>query len=296
MQAQRERQALPWLENLGRDLRYAFARLAKHPAVTAVAVLSIATWNRRQCNDLCDGEPVCTATGAGRRSVDAACRFISRERGEPCCNEFPLPVYEDLRDQAKSFSGVAAYYELIPASISGGGEPERVWGQAVTTNFFDVLELPMVLGRGFAERRGSASRGRNEREALAAAVWKRSADCGQEHHALGTVIHGGRRCTGIVPQRRSDSGHAILGSARHRIATCAQPASAGLARVSLARRGGAAAAWRDTHPGSSELDTMAHRFAVAYPKTDKDNSFVFEQAGSLPPRERTAVLTFLAAL
>ena len=38
--------------------------------------------------------------------------------------------------------------ELIPASINGNGEPERVWGQSVTTNFFDVLALPMVLGRG----------------------------------------------------------------------------------------------------------------------------------------------------
>jgi predicted permease len=47
---------------------------------------------------------------------------------------------------------------------------------------------------------------------------------------------------------------------------------------------------------TAELDTLAKRFALAYPKTDIDNSFVFEQAGSLPPRERTAVLTFLTAL
>ena len=31
---------------------------------------------------------------------------------------------------------------------------------------------------------------------------------------------------------------------------------------------------------------MAHRFAADYPKTDKDNAFRFEEAGSLPPRER----------
>ena len=47
---------------------------------------------------------------------------------------------------------------------------------------------------------------------------------------------------------------------------------------------------------AAELDTLAKRFALTYPKTDKDNSFVFEQAGSLPPRDRTAALTFLAAL
>jgi predicted permease len=41
---------------------------------------------------------------------------------------------------------------------------------------------------------------------------------------------------------------------------------------------------------------MAQRFATAYPDTDKGSGFRFEQAGSLPPRDRSAVLLFLAAL
>ena len=41
-QAQRERHGLPGLENVARDLRYALHTLAKHPAVTTIAVLSIA--------------------------------------------------------------------------------------------------------------------------------------------------------------------------------------------------------------------------------------------------------------
>jgi hypothetical protein len=43
-----------------------------------------------------------------------------------CCNNFSWPLYRDLRDQAKSFAGVAAYYDLLPAAIGGSGEPERV--------------------------------------------------------------------------------------------------------------------------------------------------------------------------
>src|ERR1700733_3499491 len=69
--------------------------------------------------------------------------------GDQCCNNFPYPVYTDVRDRAKSFSGVAAYDELVPASVGGAGEPARVWGQAATANFFDVAQLPMALGRGF---------------------------------------------------------------------------------------------------------------------------------------------------
>jgi hypothetical protein len=37
----------------------------------------------------------------------------------------------------------------VRASIGGNGESERVWGQSTTSNFFDVLQLPMTLGRGF---------------------------------------------------------------------------------------------------------------------------------------------------
>ena len=76
--------------------------------------------------------------------------------GDQCCNSFPEPVFQDVRDQAKSFSGVAAYNELVPASIGGKGEPERVWGQAASANFFDVLEIPMALGRGFTKRKNNS--------------------------------------------------------------------------------------------------------------------------------------------
>src|ERR1035438_37467 len=40
-QAYRERRGLPWLETLLRDLRYGIRTLAKHPAVTGIAILSI---------------------------------------------------------------------------------------------------------------------------------------------------------------------------------------------------------------------------------------------------------------
>src|SRR5271165_3558542 len=147
-QAHRERRTLPWLESLLRDLAYAMRTLAKHRGATAIAILSIGL-----------------GIGANATIFSIVNRFVLRPApmGDPttllalhtvhdrdeCCNNFSYPVYTDLRDQAQSFSGVAAYNELIPASISGSGEPERIWGQAVTANFFSVTELPMVLGRGF---------------------------------------------------------------------------------------------------------------------------------------------------
>jgi hypothetical protein len=95
--------------------------------------------------------------------------------GDECCNNFSFPVYSDIRDQAQSFSDVAAYFELIPASIAGSGEPERVYGQAVTSNFFQVTELPMVLGRGFVNGEESAPE-----VVLGAALWQRRFNADKE--------------------------------------------------------------------------------------------------------------------
>jgi hypothetical protein len=56
---------------------------------------------------------------------------------------------QPARRRPRRSPGSRAYYELLPASIGGQGEPERVWGQATTANFFDVAQLGMTLGRGF---------------------------------------------------------------------------------------------------------------------------------------------------
>ncbi len=294
-QARRERRTLPWVESLARDLRYAFRTLAKHPAITAIAVLSIGL-----------------GIGANGTIFAMVSRFVLRpapvgdpstllalhiqQQGEHCCNQFPLPVYDDVRDQSKSFLGVAAYYELIPASLSGGGEPERIWGQGVTANFFDVLELPMVLGRGF-----SRADERVPAVVISERLWHRRF-AGDRQIIGKTITLSSRTFTvvGVAPA----SFHSVdqildaqfwvpLGIAAQLVPNL-PPADSRefhwLAVVARMKPGVSRA------QAAAELETLARRLALTYPKTDKGNAYVFEQAGSLPPREKTAALTFLAAL
>ena len=295
-QARREGRTVPWIENVGRDLRYAVRTLAKHPAITMVAVISIGL-----------------GIGANATIFAMVSRFVLRpapvgnpetllslhvaERGERCCNAFPLPLFEDIRDQAKSFSGVAAWFsEPLPVSISGGSEPERVWGQAVTTNFFDVLELSMVRGRGFAQSENLAPM-----IVMSARLWQ--SRYGSDPEIVGkNITLSGRSYTvvGIAPA----SFHSVdqildtqfwvpLGIAPQLAASLPPQQSREYHWLEVIAR------LRDgttRTQAASELDTMARRFAAEYPKTDKDNAFVFEQAGSLAPRQRTTVLTFLSAL
>jgi predicted permease len=70
-----------------------------------------------------------------------------RQPGDRCC-VFSYPDYVDYRDQNSVLEGIVAG-ELIGPTSSGDGKAERVIGQIVTGNYFDVLRVEAQLGRTF---------------------------------------------------------------------------------------------------------------------------------------------------
>jgi predicted permease len=63
---------------------------------------------------------------------------------------FTDPNFEDLRSQNHSLQGVAEYGAWL-ASVSGGSEPTRSKVASISHDFFPLMEVGPVLGRGFAE-------------------------------------------------------------------------------------------------------------------------------------------------
>jgi putative ABC transport system permease protein len=58
----------------------------------------------------------------------------------------------DYRDQTQSFEQLAASIsDSVPMNLSGDGEPERLQGGLVTTNYLDMFGVPPELGRTFRE-------------------------------------------------------------------------------------------------------------------------------------------------
>jgi predicted permease len=294
-QAHRERRGVPWLESLLRDLRYGLRTLAKQKGVTTIAILSIGL-----------------GIGANATIFSIVNRFVLRPpplgdpstllsistftKSDDCCNPFSMPVFEDMRNQAHSFSDMAAYYELIPASVGGEGEPERVWGQGVTTNFFDVIKLPMVLGRGFATGENTAPL-----IVLSETVW-RSRFGGDAQIVGKPILLSGRTFTvvGIAPAAFRNVGQILdtrfwvpLGVTRTLVANLPEDHARDYHWLAVVAR---------MRPGMSrngveaELNTLAGRFSQSHPATDKDIAFRITQAGSLPVREKSAVLLFVSAL
>ena len=60
----------------------------------------------------------------------------------------PPADFLDWRSQNKVFQGMAAY-ELWLSTITGGSEPEQLWGAHVSPSFFSMLGVKMTIGGGF---------------------------------------------------------------------------------------------------------------------------------------------------
>jgi predicted permease len=124
------------------DIRYGLKSLLKQPGFTAVCVFSIAL-----------GIGVNTALFSFVNTV--MFRPLSFPNSHQLVrvwdgNSSSYPDYEAYRDDAKVFSGLAAYAQR-PVNLTINNTSERVYGEIVTASYFDVLQTRPALGRAFLE-------------------------------------------------------------------------------------------------------------------------------------------------
>jgi predicted permease len=136
------------------DLRFAARLLAKTPGFTLIATLSLALGIGANTtiftvvkavllNPLPVEDPsqLVSVWTADERNAGAAAGFGFLQVS-------PMN-YKDLRDKNDVFSGLAAHAGL-PLNISGGtGDPQQVFGEIVSGNYFTVLGAHPLVGRGF---------------------------------------------------------------------------------------------------------------------------------------------------
>jgi len=137
-----------WLEQLGRDVRYALRQLRKSPgfSITATAMLAVAICANSTVFSWIDGTMLRPIPGA-RDTGD----LVSLQRGERSFSPTPpfsYLDYRDLREQNHTLTGMLAYHHDW-ITLTGGAQPERVFIANVTANYFDVLGIKPVLGRFF---------------------------------------------------------------------------------------------------------------------------------------------------
>ncbi len=140
------------------DVQYSLRMIAKAPGYAAIAILTLAlgiganttifSWiNSTLLNPipgLADPHEVVSLS-------------LSRPGEDPF--PFTWPDVVAMRDGQQSFTGITAS-GVAPMSLTGKGKPERIWGTVASANYFNVLGVPLILGRGFLptddEKPGSA--------------------------------------------------------------------------------------------------------------------------------------------
>jgi len=130
------------MENLLKDLRYAFRSLVKRPGFTIVAILTLAL-----------GIGINTtvfslANSVFLRQLPVASPqnlvWIFSDRDNPSS----YPEYLEYQQQTELFDGVMAY-EWVGLNLGSNGQSERVEGTLVSGNYFEVLGVKAELGRTF---------------------------------------------------------------------------------------------------------------------------------------------------
>src|SRR6266705_654825 len=139
---------LGWLDTVLRDLKYTFRMLVRTPGFTAVAVLTLAL-----------GIGANTAIFTLLDQVllrllpvkDPQRLFLLSMRGRHHGthwggNAISLPMFRDFQNHNEVFSGMFCRFP-VEASVTFGGNAERVQTELVSGTYFDVLGVGPALGR-----------------------------------------------------------------------------------------------------------------------------------------------------
>ncbi len=158
------------MNNLLKDLRYALRKLLKTPGVTFVAIITLAL-----------GIGANTAIFSGVNAfifrplpVPEPERLIrpaevTEDRG--LADEMSYPDFVDYRNQSTSFTGLAAE-DMLQVAIDTEQRNDVIWGQAVSANYFDVVQVKPILGRTFSPEEDKA-KGAHPVVVLGHSLWQR---------------------------------------------------------------------------------------------------------------------------
>ncbi|MGD0923051.1 MAG: ABC transporter permease, partial [Terriglobia bacterium] len=136
------------MQQLLQDVRFGLRMLAKSPGFTAVAVLTLALGIGANSTifSWINSTMLTPIPGVARTSdlVTVMRGEVSEHPSPP----FSYPDYVDLRERTRSLSGLLAYHDDF-VSLTGNGKPERIYGAFVSADYFAVLGVKPILGRGF---------------------------------------------------------------------------------------------------------------------------------------------------
>jgi putative ABC transport system permease protein len=296
------------LTGLRRDLRYALRMIFRERGFTAVVVITLAlgiggTAATYSAIDaiLLRNAPVADPD----RVVSVYMLYAARATANPAAGDqvgnASYPDYADLGD-SNVLDGLTAF-NGIALTLDTNGIPERIEGQVVTGNFFDVLGVPAAVGRTFTpedDRIGSPVRV----AVLSYGTWQRR--FGSDPNVVGRSVSLNGNLYNVIGVARRGFGGPELGDAAEVWVPMAlqpevRPPSAGslrqrfpdmrmlhvrdvrwLSMVGRLRQGSSVA------EAAAAIDVVGRRLQATYPESNRDISATVMPLGEGPGLRRDA--------
>jgi predicted permease len=136
------------LDNLWRDLRYTLRSFGRNPGFTAIILVTLALGIAANTAVFSVVSAILLRPLAGIREPHRLVSLYRVQNGQTFDN-MGYPDYRDYRDRSQSMTGLAAHCAV--ALSFNSGTAERVIGDLVTGNYFDVLRVRPAAGRLLGE-------------------------------------------------------------------------------------------------------------------------------------------------
>jgi predicted permease len=164
------------------DIRHAVRTLRRQPGFAAAAILPIALGvglNTGVFSILNNAvfRPLPAPNAEDLVSIYQDFRGVKGRQVHGARSMFSMPEYQRYRDSVQTLSGLMAY-SMDRRMTLGGESPQEVEGVLVTCNYFEVLQLPPLLGSGFSPKDCEASRAPTV--VLSHSLWTRAFDSDPE--------------------------------------------------------------------------------------------------------------------
>ena len=128
------------------DVRYSLRMIGRAPGFAAIAILTLALGIGANTTIFSWINSALLNPAPGLAKPNEILSLV--QGGKDDYLGFSYPDIQAMRDRQQSFSGITACM-FAPMSLTGKGKPERVWGMVASANYFDVLGVRPILGRGF---------------------------------------------------------------------------------------------------------------------------------------------------
>ncbi|HUI43466.1 MAG TPA: ABC transporter permease [Terriglobia bacterium] len=288
------------MPSLLQDLRFSLRMLVKSPGFATLAVVALALGIGANTAIFSLVNAVLLRPTPGVHDPGRLVSLYRMEKNDPYSG-MGFPDYADYRDRSRSFSGLAAQ-EATALSL-GGGASERLIGDVVTGNYFEVLGVTAARGRLIGPE-DDAPRGAHPVAVLSYALWQRK--LGADPAVLGSkLVLNGYPFTviGVAPERfaGTTTGQPYDVWVPMSMLDQAMPRTVGH-RFFEERAWGWLSVFGRLKPdvsveqAASETQGIARQLALAYPNTNADRTVAVVRGVGLDPDDRASLSGLLGLL